>query len=216
MRDGFKRKLESFGTLQEQILSWVLLQVIDEKWRDHLYDLDHLKASIGFRSYGQKDPLIEYKQEAYSMFVDLMSDIYNTFSDRFLKVQLQFGPPPDPGSFPPNGADPADRRNALTLETVNALYRLLIEDPDELLLLGSTTRGIFSAGADLESTLPAFIAAACVPLLEPWAKRWGLVDHPQGRKESWNVYNNTTKKTEEVAAIRATAAPAGSDEAALR
>lgn len=45
--------------------------------------------------------------------------------------------------------DAPDRRNALTLETVNALYRLLIEDPDELLLLGSTTRGIFSAGADL-------------------------------------------------------------------
>src|SRR5688572_84548 len=43
VRDGFKRKLEGFGELQEQILSWVLLHVIDEKWRDHLYDLDHLK-----------------------------------------------------------------------------------------------------------------------------------------------------------------------------
>lgn len=44
------------------------------------------------------------------MFVDLMSDIYNTFSDRFLKVQLQFGPPPDIESFAPNGRDPTDRR----------------------------------------------------------------------------------------------------------
>jgi preprotein translocase subunit SecA len=68
--------------------------VLDEKWKDHLYDLDQLRNAIHYRSWGQKDPLVEYKQEAYTMFVDLMNDIYNTFSDRFLKVQLQFGPPP--------------------------------------------------------------------------------------------------------------------------
>ncbi|HEY0811367.1 MAG TPA: preprotein translocase subunit SecA [Longimicrobiales bacterium] len=89
VRDGYKRKLEGFGELQEQILSWVLLHVIDEKWRDHLYDLDHLKASIGFRSYGQKDPLIEYKQEAYTMFVDLMTDIRKTVASLTFKSQLQ-------------------------------------------------------------------------------------------------------------------------------
>jgi preprotein translocase subunit SecA len=93
VRDGFKRKLEGFGELQEQILSWVLLHVIDEKWRDHLYDLDHLKASIGFRSYGQKDPLIEYKQEAYTMFVDLMTDIRKTVASLTFKSQLQVPQP---------------------------------------------------------------------------------------------------------------------------
>ena len=93
VREGFKRKLESFGELQEQILSWVLLHVIDEKWRDHLYDLDHLKASIGFRSYGQKDPLIEYKQEAYTMFVDLMTDIRKTVASLTFKSQLQVPQP---------------------------------------------------------------------------------------------------------------------------
>jgi preprotein translocase subunit SecA len=93
VRDGFKRKLESFGDMQEKILSYVLLHVIDEKWRDHLYDLDHLKASIGFRSYGQKDPLIEYKQEAYNMFVDLMTDIRRTVSSLTFKSQLQVPQP---------------------------------------------------------------------------------------------------------------------------
>jgi preprotein translocase subunit SecA len=93
VRTGYKRKLESFGELQEQILSWVLLHVIDEKWRDHLYDLDHLKASIGFRSYGQKDPLIEYKQEAYTMFVDLMTDIRKTVASLTFKSQLQVPQP---------------------------------------------------------------------------------------------------------------------------
>jgi preprotein translocase subunit SecA len=97
IREGFKRKLESFGELQEKILSWVLLHVIDEKWRDHLYDLDHLKASIGFRSYGQKDPLIEYKQEAYTMFVDLMTDIRRTVASLTFKSQLQV---PEPRPMP--------------------------------------------------------------------------------------------------------------------
>ncbi|MGH7445503.1 MAG: preprotein translocase subunit SecA, partial [Longimicrobiales bacterium] len=74
-RAAFNRKLDSFGELRERILSYVLLNVIDQKWRDHLYDLDHLKASIGFRGWGQKDPLVEYKQEAFGMFVDLMKDV---------------------------------------------------------------------------------------------------------------------------------------------
>jgi preprotein translocase subunit SecA len=93
LRDGFQRKLDSFGELKEQILSWVLLNVIDEKWRDHLYDLDHLKASIGFRGWGQKDPLVEYKSEAYSMFVDLMTDIRRSVASMTFKAQLQVPQP---------------------------------------------------------------------------------------------------------------------------
>jgi preprotein translocase subunit SecA len=93
VRDGYKRKLQVFGELQERILSWVLLTVIDEKWRDHLYDLDHLKASIGFRSWGQKDPLIEYKQEAYTMFVDLMADIRKSVSALTFRMQVQVPQP---------------------------------------------------------------------------------------------------------------------------
>lgn len=53
----------------------VVLQVIDEKWRDHLRELDDLKEGIGLRAYGQRDPLIEYKHEAYNMFTQLMDQI---------------------------------------------------------------------------------------------------------------------------------------------
>ena len=74
----FHRKLESLGEHAEPISSFIMLSVIDEKWKDHLYDLDHLKASIGFRGWGQKDPLVEYKKEAYEMFVDLMTDLRKT------------------------------------------------------------------------------------------------------------------------------------------
>jgi preprotein translocase subunit SecA len=95
----------------DRLLSLVMLNVLDEKWKDHLYDLDQLRNAIHYRSWGQKDPLVEYKQEAYTMFVDLMSDIHNTFSDRFLKVQLSFGAPPDAAAPPPSA--PAKRFNAL-------------------------------------------------------------------------------------------------------
>ena len=95
-REGFKRKLESFGEHQEGILSWIMLGVIDEKWRDHLYDLDHLKASIGFRGWGQKDPLIEYKQEAFNMFSDLMQDIRRSVASLTFRAQLAVPQPPPP------------------------------------------------------------------------------------------------------------------------
>ena len=113
-REAYKRKLESFADHQEQILSWVLLGVIDEKWRDHLYDLDHLKASIGFRGWGQKDPLIEYKKEAYDMFVDLMTDIRKSVASLVFRAQLavpQPAPPPPPRRLVMSGpSDTPDTR----------------------------------------------------------------------------------------------------------
>jgi len=89
-RTAFDNKLHALREFSGQVLSLVTLNVIDQKWKDHLYDLDQLRAAIGYRGWGQKDPLVEYKQEAYTMFVDLMHDIHNTFADHFLKVQLQF------------------------------------------------------------------------------------------------------------------------------
>jgi preprotein translocase subunit SecA len=95
---AFEDKLQSLGEYASQLLAIVMLHVLDEKWKDHLYDLDQLRNAIGYRSWGQKDPLIEYKHEAYNMFVDLMDDIHNTFTERFLRAQITFeeraAPPP--------------------------------------------------------------------------------------------------------------------------
>jgi preprotein translocase subunit SecA len=82
------------GTPQDiagTVLSHVMLGVLDEKWKDHLYDLDQLRNSIRYRAWGQRDPLIEYKHEAYTMFEDLMHDIHSTFAERFLRAQIMFG-----------------------------------------------------------------------------------------------------------------------------
>jgi len=94
----------------DRLLSLVMLSVLDEKWKDHLYDLDQLRNSIHYRSWGQSDPLIEYKREAYSMFVDLMNDIYRTFTERFLKAQLMFEPPPEADGMSLRGTGPGASR----------------------------------------------------------------------------------------------------------
>jgi preprotein translocase subunit SecA len=97
-RKAFEDKVLSLGQDAGLLLAIVMLHVLDEKWKDHLYDLDQLRNAIGYRSWGQKDPLIEYKHEAYSMFVDLMDDIQNTFTERFLRAQITYedrqAPPP--------------------------------------------------------------------------------------------------------------------------
>jgi preprotein translocase subunit SecA len=104
-RHSFQRKLATLSdygaaldvpALGEQVLSQVMLRVIDEKWKDHLYDLDQLRNAITYRAWGQKDPLIEYKKDAFEMFVDLMADLRGTFTDDFFKVQVTAAPPPPP------------------------------------------------------------------------------------------------------------------------
>jgi len=86
-----------------QVLSAVMLRVLDEKWKDHLYDLDQLRNAIQYRAYGQKDPLVEYKKEAFEMFEDLMRDVQATFTEQFLKIQVSAEAPrpaaPPPGAF---------------------------------------------------------------------------------------------------------------------
>jgi preprotein translocase subunit SecA len=104
--EAFRRKIEylaEFGKtigipeVDGQVLSQVMLSVLDERWKDHLYDLDQLRNAIQYRAWGQKDPLVEYKREAFEMFEDLMHDIQSTFTERFLKIQVSAEPPrPEP------------------------------------------------------------------------------------------------------------------------
>ena len=89
------------GDVDQQVLSQVMLSVIDEKWKDHLYDLDQLRNAIQYRAYGQRDPLVEYKKEAFDMFEDLMRDLRTSFTERYLKVQVNVEGPPPPRRPPP-------------------------------------------------------------------------------------------------------------------
>ncbi|MGB5673177.1 MAG: preprotein translocase subunit SecA, partial [Gemmatimonadota bacterium] len=92
VHEAYHQKIESFGENWERILSFIVLSVIDEKWKGHLYDLDHLRESIRYRAYGQRDPLVEYKKEAYSAFVDLMQDLRKSLSNLVFRAQVEMRP----------------------------------------------------------------------------------------------------------------------------
>jgi len=78
LTEGLMRKLERM----------VLLHTIDSQWKDHLRSMDYLKEGIGLRGYGQRDPLVEYKREAYGMFEDLISGIKKEVSEFMFKVEI--------------------------------------------------------------------------------------------------------------------------------
>src|SRR5580658_10108961 len=72
----YQEKEDMIGAeLMRATESMIMLNVIDNQWKDHLLSMDHLKEGIGLRSYGQKDPLIEYKKESYTMLQDMMDRI---------------------------------------------------------------------------------------------------------------------------------------------
>jgi len=61
--------------LMRRIERDLMLQIVDAQWKDHLYSLDHLKEGIGLRGYGQRDPLVEYKKESFTLFQDMKDRI---------------------------------------------------------------------------------------------------------------------------------------------
>jgi preprotein translocase subunit SecA len=63
------------GELLRRVERDIMLQIVDQQWKDHLYSLDHLKEGIGLRGYGQRDPLVEYKKESYALFQDMKARI---------------------------------------------------------------------------------------------------------------------------------------------
>jgi preprotein translocase subunit SecA len=82
----------------------ILLQMIDQHWKDHLWGMDQLKDGIGLRGYGQKDPLAEYKREGYDMFAGMMTRIKNDTLERLFKFQLVRGERPEPEPEAPRPA----------------------------------------------------------------------------------------------------------------
>ena len=82
---GARRFLRSELTELER---YVLLQIYDITWKDHLYAMDHLKSGIGLRGFAEKDPKIEYKKEGFRMFEEMLSNIRNKVTDIIFKVEM--------------------------------------------------------------------------------------------------------------------------------
>ncbi len=90
---AYERKEKAFKPqIMRQVERFAMLQKIDEKWRDHLYEMDQIKEGIGLRAYGQKDPLIEYKSEGYRAFVEMISSLNREVVELIFRLQLNVEP----------------------------------------------------------------------------------------------------------------------------
>jgi preprotein translocase subunit SecA len=72
----------------------ILLQTLDTNWREHIVNLDHLRQYVGLRGYGQRDPLNEYKSEAFELFEALLAKLRSDTIEQLMHVQIQTGEPP--------------------------------------------------------------------------------------------------------------------------
>ncbi|MFL5888820.1 MAG: SEC-C metal-binding domain-containing protein, partial [Solirubrobacteraceae bacterium] len=75
--------------LMRALERFLLLQIIDQRWREHLYDMDYLREGIHLRGFAQIDPLVAYKNEAYALFQDLMNTIWSDFARMIFHVEVE-------------------------------------------------------------------------------------------------------------------------------
>jgi preprotein translocase subunit SecA len=79
----------------------ILLQLLDQQWKDHLLALDHLRQGIWLRAHGQRDPLNEYKREAFEMFEAMLTRVRESVTVVLAHIEVRLGPPPEEQAPPP-------------------------------------------------------------------------------------------------------------------
>jgi len=92
LRDDIKLKLnekrDQFGEYFAEVARFLYINILDAKWKENLLQMDHLRDSVGLRGYGQKDPLNEYKREAYNLFLDMMNKVNTEVITFLFHVQV--------------------------------------------------------------------------------------------------------------------------------
>jgi preprotein translocase subunit SecA len=87
---AYEEREEELGEeLMRGLERFILLQIIDERWREHLHDMDYLREGIHLRGFAQEDPLVAYKNEAYNMFRGLIQAIWEEFARYIFNVEIE-------------------------------------------------------------------------------------------------------------------------------
>src|SRR5436309_12189321 len=95
------REHELGDELMRALERFLLLQTIDQRWREHLYDMDYLREGIHLRGFAQIEPLVAYKNEAFELFRDLMNSLWADFTQMIFHVEVTpVGPDGQPVSPP--------------------------------------------------------------------------------------------------------------------
>ncbi len=94
---AFTEKAERFGDdIMRYVERSVVMQTLDHLWREHIVNLDHLRSVIGFRGYAQRDPLQEYKSEAFELFTSLLNNLREAVTAQLMRVELVQQAPAEP------------------------------------------------------------------------------------------------------------------------
>ena len=101
----------------------LLLQLLDQSWKDHLLQLDHLRQGISLRAYAQRDPLNEYKAEAFSLFEALLAGLRETVTGVLAHVELRVDRPQSEPAPPPQSLSPGDAANTQDSSTWGKVAR---------------------------------------------------------------------------------------------
>jgi preprotein translocase subunit SecA len=87
---AYRARETQFGSeVMRELERHLYLFTLDEHWREHLHELDYLKGGIGLQAYGQRDPLVQYKKEAFTLFETMMGEVREDFVQRLFRVQVQ-------------------------------------------------------------------------------------------------------------------------------
>ena len=84
-----EREEELGEELMRALERYLLLQIIDQRWREHLYDMDYLREGIHLRGFAQIEPIVAYKNEAFTLFQDLMNTIWSDFARMIYNVEVE-------------------------------------------------------------------------------------------------------------------------------
>ena len=95
VEDCYREKSERLSDdIMKELSAQVMLRVIDTRWMAYLQEMDYLKTGIGLRGFGQRDPLVEYKTEAFAAFTELVNTMYEDFLRTILHIELMASPAP--------------------------------------------------------------------------------------------------------------------------
>ncbi len=90
IKEKYQSRENEFGSLiMRDLERMIMLQIIDSKWKDHLYAMDNLREGIGLRAYGQRDPLVEYQHEGYDMFIAMIDSIKEETIEFIFKIRAE-------------------------------------------------------------------------------------------------------------------------------
>lgn len=120
IKRAYEIKKEEFQEEFERVAKFIVLRVMDENWRQYLDEVEHVKESVRLRSYGQKDPVLEFKKETYEMFNEMMIRTYELSVSYLLNLRRV-----------DNKAEEESKKELARVSTIHDEFKLISEDKDD-------------------------------------------------------------------------------------